>query len=64
MEGKTIMDEIFLVIIAITALFIGSVFGWCVCSDSWRQELVDKGFAEWHIVAGTKEVEFKWKENK
>jgi hypothetical protein len=30
--------------------------------DSLKQEAVDKGFAEWHIISGTKETEFKWKE--
>jgi hypothetical protein len=30
--------------------------------DALKQEAVDKGFAEWHIVSGTKETEFKWKE--
>lgn len=45
------------------ASFVGGVFGWCLCSDSWRQEIVNKGFAEWQIIEGTREVEFKWKEN-
>lgn len=44
------------------APFVGGVFGWCLCSDSWRQEIVNKGFAEWQIIEGTREVEFKWKE--
>ncbi len=58
-------DSPTLFVIAVTiALFVGGVFGWCLSSDSWRQELVDKGFAEWQIVEGTREVEFKWKENK
>jgi len=56
-------DNIVLVIVALMALFVGSVFGWYICSDSWRQEIVDKGYAEWQIVKGTREVEFKWKEN-
>ncbi len=30
--------------------------------DALKQEAVDKGFAEWHIISGTKETEFKWKE--
>ena len=51
-------------IVATMALIFGGVLGWCLSSDSWRQELVNKGFAEWQIVAGTREVEFKWKENK
>lgn len=56
-------DNILMAIFALMFLFIGSVFGWCICSDSWRQEIVDKGFAEWQIVKGTRQVEFKWKEN-
>jgi hypothetical protein len=32
--------------------------------DALKQEAIDKGFAEWQIVTGTKELEFKWKENK
>ena len=31
-------------------------------TDALKQEAVDKGFAEWHIISGTKETEFKWKE--
>lgn len=56
-------DSPMLFVIAVTiALFVGSVFGWCLSSDSWKQELVNKGFAQWQIVEGTREVEFKWKE--
>lgn len=65
MEGKTTMNEdspmIFVIAVTI-ALFVGGVFGWCLSSDSWRQELVNRGFAQWQIVEGTREVEFKWKE--
>lgn len=57
-------DPMFLVMVAVVALFFGGAVGWCICSDSWRQEIVDKGFAEWQIVTGTSQVEFKWKENK
>ena len=55
-------DPILMVMVASMALFVGGIFGWCLCSDSWRQEIVDKGYAEWQIVKGTREVEFKWKE--
>lgn len=44
-------------------VFMGIVLGLCIASDHWRQVIVDKGYAEWQIVEGTKEVEFKWKEN-
>lgn len=30
--------------------------------DSLKQEAVDRGFAEWHIIEGTAETEFRWKE--
>lgn len=30
--------------------------------DELKQEAVDRGFAEWRIIKGTKETEFKWKE--
>lgn len=55
-------NPIFVLIVSVMSLFVGGVFGWALSSDSWRQELVDKGFAEWYIVKGTKETEFKWKE--
>ncbi len=29
--------------------------------DELKQEAVDRGFAEWRIIKGTKETEFKWK---
>ena len=57
-------DSILLLIAAGFGLFFGSFIGWGVTSDLWRQEIVDRGFAEWQIIAGTREVEFKWKENK
>lgn len=47
----------------VLCLCIGIVLGLCVSSDHWRQHLVDKGLAEWQIIEGTREVEFKWKEN-
>lgn len=55
--------SILFVILASLGLYVGGVLGWSLCSDSWRQEIVDKGFAEWQIVKGTRTVEFKWKEN-
>lgn len=64
MEGKTMNDDTIFVLIktAVLSLFLGFVVGWCLSSDSWRQEIVNKGFAEWQIIEGTREVEFKWKE--
>ena len=57
-------SPMFLVTVATMTFIVGIVLGWCLSSVSWRQELVSKGFEEWQIVAGTREVEFKWKENK
>lgn len=30
--------------------------------DSLKQEAVDRGFAEWELIEGTKDTRFKWKE--
>ena len=30
--------------------------------DQLKAEAVKRGFAEWYIVDGTRETEFKWKE--
>ena len=30
--------------------------------DELKQEAVDRGFAEWHVIEGTSETEFRWKE--
>ena len=46
----------------VLCLFLGIVLGLCMASDHWRQKIIDKGYAEWRIVEGTKEVEFVWKE--
>jgi hypothetical protein len=29
--------------------------------DELKQQAVDRGFAEWRIIKGSKETEFKWK---
>ena len=42
--------------------YIAALFAVLVQRDALKQEAVDKGFAEWHIISGTKETEFKWKE--
>ena len=31
--------------------------------DGLQQEAVDRGFAEWRIIEGTRRVEFAWKES-
>ena len=55
-------ENILLAIAFVIGLLFGSVFGFAISADHWRQEIVDKGFAEWQIISGTKETEFKWKE--
>ena len=55
-------DENILLAIAIVIGLLGSALGFVISADHWRQEIVDKGFAEWHIIPGTRETEFKWKE--
>jgi hypothetical protein len=63
MERKTMKDENILLAIAfVIGLLFGSTFGFIISADHWRQEIVDKGFAEWQIISSTKETEFKWKE--
>ena len=58
------MDDIVTSVLThVLCLFVGIVLGLCIAIDHWRQKIVDKGYAEWQIVKGTKEVEFKWKEN-
>lgn len=57
------MDDITPFVTHVLCLLVGIVLGLCVASDIWQQKLVDNGYAEWQIVKGTKEVEFKWKEN-
>lgn len=64
MEGKTMKDNdiLFVVIAIVAALLIGFVIGFATQESSWQQEIVNKGFAEWHLVDGTRRTEFKWKE--
>jgi len=57
-------ENILLAIALVIGLLFGSALGFAISADHWRQEIVDKGFAEWQIIPGTKETEFKWKENK
>lgn len=44
-------------------LLIGFAIGFSLEDNYWQQEIVNKGFAEWHLVDGTRQTEFKWKEN-
>jgi hypothetical protein len=49
-------------ILTVAALLIGFVIGSATQESSWQQEIVNKGFAEWHLVDGTRQTQFKWKE--
>lgn len=49
--------------ICLLSLAAGLILGMSVENSIWAQEMVNRGYAEWQIVTGTKEVEFKWKEN-
>jgi hypothetical protein len=58
MSEKTLelLSVICFILLLITALMVAQQ------RDELKQQAVDKGFAEWHIISGTKETEFKWKE--
>ncbi len=64
MEGKTMKDNdiLFVSIAIVAASLIGFVIGFATQESSWQQEIVNKGFAEWHLVEGTRATKFKWKE--
>jgi len=49
-------------LVLITIILFAGLFAVADQRDSLKQQAVDKGFAEWHIISGTKETEFKWKE--
>jgi hypothetical protein len=49
-------------LVLITIILIAGLFAVADERDALKQEAVDKGFAEWQIVTGTKETKFKWKE--
>lgn len=57
-----INDTIALFIIFVLCLVVGLGLGMSIENSIWRKEMVNRGYAEWQIVKGTKEVEFKWKE--
>lgn len=66
MERKIMNDDdIFHLLSAFGfGLIFGLFIGWATMSrcNISQQEIIDKGFAEWQIVTGTSQVEFKWKE--
>jgi hypothetical protein len=49
-------------LVLITIILFAGLFAVADQRDSLKQQAVDKGFAEWQIISGTKETEFKWKE--
>ncbi len=58
MSEKTLelLSVICFILLLVTAILVAQQ------RDELKQQAVDKGFAEWHIIPGTKETEFKWKE--
>lgn len=56
-DDNTLLATVFAI-----GLIFGALFSFAITSDHWRQEIVNKGFAEWQIIKGTTELEFKWKE--
>lgn len=58
MSEKTLelLSVICFILLLIAALMVAQQ------RDELKQQAVDKGFAEWQIVLGTKETQFKWKE--
>ena len=57
MSEKTIeiLSAVYLVFLLITSLMVAQQ------RDELKQQAVDRGFAEWRIIKGSKETEFKWK---
>jgi hypothetical protein len=57
-------QENYLELLSVLMVILMTVAAFAVADqrDALKQEAVDKGFAEWQIVTGTKELEFKWKE--
>lgn len=51
-----------LLMVLIIIILVAGLFLVADQRDSLKQQAVDKGFAEWYITPGSKEVEFKWKE--
>ena len=59
MNNETYLEWL---LVLITIMLFAGLFAVADQRDSLKQQAVDKGFAEWQIVPGTKEIEFKWKE--
>jgi bacteriorhodopsin len=59
MNNETYLEWL---LVLITIILIVGLVAVADQRDSLKQQAVDKGFAEWQIISGTKETEFKWKE--
>jgi hypothetical protein len=59
MSNETYLEWL---LVLITIILIAGLVAVADQRDNLKQQAVDKGFAEWQIVTGTKETEFKWKE--
>lgn len=55
-------DITFSAVTFLIGCLVGALFSFAIMSDLWRQDVVDRGFAEWQIIKGTRELEFKWKD--
>ena len=53
---------LFVAIVAVAASLMGFAIGFITQEKYWQQEIINKGFAEWHLVDGTRQTQFKWKE--
>jgi len=48
-------------LVALLILITVCAFAAAQQRDELKQQAVDRGFAEWRIIKGSKETEFKWK---
>lgn len=53
-----ILSAVCFVLLLVAALIVAQQ------RDELKQQAVDRGFAEWRIIEGSKETEFKWKDEK
>ena len=49
------------ILVALLILITVCAFAAAQQRDELKQQAVDRGFAEWRIIKGSKETEFKWK---
>ena len=56
-EGHELLKMALILLLFILAMVAASQ------RDGLQQEAVDRGFAEWRIIEGTRRVEFAWKES-